>query len=150
MIQKITQNNWNFWTVNLIMRAKKLSTSHQIFRYAVPARTVTKKHWLQASEMFAKLTLALAQNCRVHFAKSSLNTCVPVNSSTLQSRDKLTILFKHRCDDTHTQPFNGPLSGITQVGQYQKKHSSTHNHPHHQTSFINFLYLVCRRTGSTW
>ena len=22
MIQKITQNNWNFWTVNLIMRAK--------------------------------------------------------------------------------------------------------------------------------
>jgi len=23
MIQKITQNNWNFWTVNLIMRAKK-------------------------------------------------------------------------------------------------------------------------------
>ena len=23
MIQKITQNNWNFWTVNLIMREKK-------------------------------------------------------------------------------------------------------------------------------
>ena len=45
MIQKITQNNWNFWTVNLIMRAKKYLTSRQIFRYAVPARTVTKKHW---------------------------------------------------------------------------------------------------------
>ena len=45
MIQKIAQNNWNFWTVNLIMRAKKLLTSRQIFRYAVPARTVTKKHW---------------------------------------------------------------------------------------------------------
>jgi len=44
MIQKITQNNWNFGTVNLIMRAKKLLTSRQIFRYAVPARTVTKKH----------------------------------------------------------------------------------------------------------
>ena len=43
-IQKITQNNWNFWTVNLlIMRAKKLLSSRQIFRYAVPARTVTKK-----------------------------------------------------------------------------------------------------------
>ena len=27
------------------MRAKKLLTSRQIFRYAVPARTVTKKHW---------------------------------------------------------------------------------------------------------
>ena len=32
MVQKITQNNWNFWTVNLIMRAKKLLTSRQIFR----------------------------------------------------------------------------------------------------------------------
>jgi len=29
--------------VNLIMRTKKLLTSRQIFRYAVPARTVTKK-----------------------------------------------------------------------------------------------------------
>ena len=46
MIQKITQNNWNFWTVNLIMRAKKLLTNREIFRYAVPARTVTKKHCL--------------------------------------------------------------------------------------------------------
>jgi len=27
------------------MRAKKLLSSRQIFRYAVPARTVTKKHW---------------------------------------------------------------------------------------------------------
>jgi len=45
MIQKITQNNWNFWTVNLIMRAKKLLTIRHIFPYAVPARTVTKKHW---------------------------------------------------------------------------------------------------------
>jgi len=43
MIQKITQNNWNFWTVNLTMRVKKMLTSRQIFRYAVPARTVTKK-----------------------------------------------------------------------------------------------------------
>ena len=42
LIQKITQNSWNFWTVNLIIRAKKLLSSRQIFRYAVPARTVTK------------------------------------------------------------------------------------------------------------
>jgi len=33
----------NFWTVNLIMQAKKLLSSRQIFQYAVPARTVTKK-----------------------------------------------------------------------------------------------------------
>ena len=42
---------------------------------------------------------------------------------------------------THTQPFNGPLSGTTQVGRYQKKHSPTHTQPGHQTSFINFLRL---------
>jgi len=51
MIQKITQNNWNFWTANLIMRAKKLLTSRQIFRYAVPARTVTKKHWRKLNNL---------------------------------------------------------------------------------------------------
>ena len=27
MMQKITQNNWNFWTVNLIMRAKNVNQS---------------------------------------------------------------------------------------------------------------------------
>ena len=43
---------------------------------------------------------------------------------------------------THTQPFNGLWSGTTQVGQYQKKHSPTHTHPGHRTSFINFLYLL--------
>ena len=53
MIQKITQNNWNFWTVNLIMRAKKLLTSLQIFRYAVPARTVTKKALHLASKRWS-------------------------------------------------------------------------------------------------
>ena len=51
MTQKITQNNWNFWTVKLIMRAKKLLTSRQIFRYAVPARVPSQKstdhHYLQ-------------------------------------------------------------------------------------------------------
>ena len=47
MIQKIIQNNRNFWTVNLIMRAKNLLTSRQIFRHAVTARTVTKKHCTQ-------------------------------------------------------------------------------------------------------
>ena len=42
----------------------------------------------------------------------------------------------------HTQPFNGPLSGTTWVSRYQKKHSPTHTHPNHQTSFINFLHLL--------
>jgi len=42
---------------------------------------------------------------------------------------------------THTQPFNDLLSGTTQVGWYQKKHSPTHTHPDHRTSFIFFLHL---------
>jgi len=32
------------------------------------------------------------------------------------------------------------LSGTTRVDRYEKKHSPTHTHPGHQTSFINFLY----------
>jgi len=42
----------------------------------------------------------------------------------------------------HAQPFNSPLYGTTWLGQYQKKHSPTHIHPDHQTSFINFLHLL--------
>jgi len=38
--------------VNLIMRAKKkLLTSRQIFWYAVPARTVTKKHCMYYNDI---------------------------------------------------------------------------------------------------
>ena len=43
---------------------------------------------------------------------------------------------------SHTQPFNSLWSGTTRVGWYQKKHSPTHTHPDHQTSFINFLHLL--------
>ena len=43
---------------------------------------------------------------------------------------------------TYTQPFNGRWSGTTWVGRYQKKHSPTHTHPGHRTSFINFLHLL--------
>jgi len=39
-----------------------------------------------------------------------------------------------------TQPFNSPLSRTPQVDRYQKKHSPTHTHPDHQTSFVNFLH----------
>ena len=42
---------------------------------------------------------------------------------------------------THTQPFNGLLSGTTWIGRCQKKHSPTHTHPDHWTSFIIFLHL---------
>ena len=42
---------------------------------------------------------------------------------------------------THAELFNGLWSGTTWVGRYQKKHSPTHTHPDHQTSFIIFLHL---------
>jgi len=47
-----------------------------------------------------------------------------------------------RYTHTHTKPFNGPLSGTTRVVWYQKKHSPTHTHRGHQTSFINFIRLL--------
>ena len=50
-----------------------------------------------------------------------------------------SFLFIHA--HTHTQPFNSTLSGTTWVGRYQKKHSPTHTHPDHRTSFITFLHL---------
>ena len=51
---------------------------------------------------------------------------------------------------SHTQPLNSPLSGTTRVGQYQKKHSPTHTHPNHQTSFINFLHLLQSTASSSF
>ena len=44
--------------------------------------------------------------------------------------------------NTHRQPFYGLWSGTTLVGRYQKKHSRSHTHPDHQTSFVNFLHLL--------
>jgi len=38
--------------------------------------------------------------------------------------------------------FHGPLSGTTQVRQYQKKHSTTHTYRDHQSSFISVLHLL--------
>ena len=50
----------------------------------------------------------------------------------------------------HTQPFNAPSFGTTQVAWYQKKHSPTHTHPDHQTSFINFLHLLWSTASSVF
>ena len=51
----------------------------------------------------------------------------------------------HTHTHTHSQPYNGILSGTT---RYQKKHSPTHTHPDHRTSFIIFLHLQ-RSTASS-
>jgi len=49
----------------------------------------------------------------------------------------LAYLLTHTCTTTLQ-----PLSGTTQVGRYQKKHSPTHTQPDHQKSFISFLHLL--------
>ena len=50
--------------------------------------------------------------------------------------------WRHRLHcNTHTQQlFYSPLSSITRVSWYQKKHSPTH-HPDHHTIFISFFHL---------
>ena len=53
----------------------------------------------------------------------------------------IVLYHKINKQTTHTQPFNGLWSGTTWVGRYQKKHSPTHTHPDHRTSFIIFLHL---------
>ena len=82
MIQKITQNNGNFWTVNLIMRAKIVNQSSDF----PVRRTVTKKHWElfvknkhwelfvknKHWELFVKNELILQH----HFAMLELETCL--------------------------------------------------------------------------
>ena len=42
---------------------------------------------------------------------------------------------------TH-KPFNSLWSWTSRVGRYQRKHSPTHSHPEHRTSFINFLHGI--------
>jgi len=39
-------------------------------------------------------------------------------------------------------PWPNRLRRQCRVGRYQKKHSPTHTHPDHRTSFINFLHLL--------
>ena len=46
---------------------------------------------------------------------------------------------------THTQLFNGPLSGTNRVCQYQKKHSPTHTHEEEEQVFAKTT-----RSSLTW
>jgi len=46
--------------------------------------------------------------------------------------------------NTHTQPFNGPLSRTARVSRYQKKHSPTHTYEEEeefaQTTVVNCYF----------
>jgi len=48
---------------------------------------------------------------------------------------------------TDTQPFNGPLSGMTRVGWYQKRHSPTHTHDNHHS--ISTKHCHCNAADIT-
>ena len=65
----------------------------------------------------------------------------PASASSLELQQLEKIYGIYIYTHTHTQPFNSLWSGTTRVGQYQKKHSPTHTHPDHRTSFIIFLHL---------
>ena len=67
-------------------------------------------------------------------------TCRTFEFHTVKTQEPHT--HTHTCTHTTAQPFNGRWSRTTRVGRYQKKHSPTHTHPDHQTSFINFLHLL--------
>jgi len=58
------------------------------------------------------------------------------------SYDQWPLQDAHTHTRTHTQPLNGLWSGTTWVSRFQKKHSPTHTHPDHRTSFTNFLHLL--------
>ena len=120
----------------------------------------------RTSDMSLKLASSFSRSCcnrRTFCSCMSSNAC-PVTSislsiassscaTTMQPTDeiqrfliklpsnKITLCKTHHEQHTHTQPFNGLLSGTTRVGRYQKKHSPTHTHPDHRTSFITFLHL---------
>jgi len=89
------------------MRAKKLLTSRQIFRYAVPARTVTKKHCLGLLEseergsdgLFCALKEA-TEKCgfkwKSIFSKTSLTVTDGASENTGQHHSLWRLLSEER------------------------------------------------------
>ena len=52
----------------------------------------------------------------------------------------------NRVKNSHTQPFNDPLSATTQVGRYQKKHSPTQQVAAVLTSSV----VLKKEVGDAW
>jgi len=96
------------------------------------------------------MSMRSGQNLRMELR---MNNCSPnqLQSTTLQSNSQNNLVFPRPpvpcapyLQMLATPLFNGLWSGTTgtRVGRYQKKHSPTHTHPDHRTSFINFLHLL--------
>ena len=63
-----------------------------------------------------------------------------IYSLTLTEISRINYFQQTACTQQQQQPFYGPLSRITRVSRYQKKHSPTH-HPDHHPIFISFFHL---------
>ena len=74
----------------------------------------TKAGW--QSQTHWRWTLANTRALRSTCHKSRLH----LSNSPSNKYVSPTLLYLHKVPLEHTHPFNGPLSGTTQVGQYQK------------------------------
>ena len=71
------------------------------------------------------------------FLQAGCPSCRPTNTVKALKAQILTVQQQQQ-----QQPFNGCWSGTTRVGRYQKKHSPTHTHPDHRTSFITLTFTT--------
>ena len=81
--------------------------------------------------------------CRLAYGPADATTTHCLFAS-VKSRLVVPFLYRLSWVVLDKGPLNGCVcvwSGTTRVGWYQKKHSPTHTHPDHRTSFINFLHL---------
>jgi len=88
------------------MRAKKLLTSRQIFRYAVPARTVTKKHCLvhpkdredkeQTTECVYKVPRASYEKTYIGETGRKLGVRLQEHRSEVESKTNRAFTTSHR------------------------------------------------------
>ena len=100
--------------------------------------------WHQLGHMQV-CTLLLTDNHAITlplcFLQAGCPSCRPTNSVKAL---KATIYI-----NTHTHNrLTAFCPGLPRVGRYQKKHSPTHTHPDHRTSFIIFLHLQRSVTSS--
>ena len=79
----------------------------------------------------SRLLLIFAPSCLPE-TPCCLAFSLPARSTRFYTTETTAVTLTNS-QHTHTRPFNGPLSGTTQMGRYQKKHSPTNTHPEHQT-----------------
>jgi len=85
------------------------------------------------SESAARLALLLASDFGL--SDSQVGQLVGLLTLNTNLRDIMPLQQQQQ------QLFYGPLSGISWVSRYQKKHLPTHTYPDHQSFFVSFLHL---------